>query len=71
MSLSVIQIEILENLEKCWQVLSELEHISESADLVNETYCAAQMDKLVKEFDPIFETTFSQLEGLFGVKEND
>jgi hypothetical protein len=71
LSLSLLQIEVLENLEKCWDMLSKLEEIVEEADLVNEQYSAAKIDKLVKEFDPIFETTYSQIERLFGVTEND
>ena len=71
MSLSVMQIEILQNFEKCWEILTELENVSESADLVNETYCAAQVDRLVKEYDTLFSNTYYQLEVLFDVKEDD
>lgn len=71
MSLSVMQLEILQNFEKCWEILTELENVAESADLVNETYCAAQIDKLVNQYDTLFSNTYYQIEVLFDVQEDD
>jgi hypothetical protein len=71
MSLSAMQREILQNFEKCWELCTKLESTSECAALVNETYIAAMVDRLVKEYDTLFSNTYYQLEVLFDVKEDD
>ena len=47
-------VKLLTEFEDCWNVISELEDLSELADGLGETFSAAKLDKIIRDYDISF-----------------
>tara|TARA_R110002020_G_scaffold37393_2_gene112887 strand:+ start:4657 stop:4935 length:279 start_codon:yes stop_codon:yes gene_type:complete len=58
-------IKLLTEFEDCWNVISELEDLSELVDGLGETFAASKLDKIIKDYDVSFDLLFRKLEEHF------
>ena len=58
-------VKLLTEFEDCWNVISELEDLSELADGLGENFAAAKLDRIIKDYDISFDRLFRKLEEHF------
>jgi len=63
-------VKLLTEFEDCWNVISELEDLSELADGLGETFSAAKLDKIIKDYDISFDRLFRKLEEHFSALDD-
>lgn len=63
-------VKLLTEFEDCWNVISELEDLSELADGLGENFAAAKLDKIIKDYDVSFDRLFRKLEEHFSALDD-
>ena len=63
-------VKLLTEFEDCWNVISELEDLSELADGLGENFAAAKLDKIIKDYDVSFDLLFRKLEEHFSALDD-
>jgi|ETNvirenome_6_30_1030629.scaffolds.fasta_scaffold23539_2 hypothetical protein len=58
-------VKLLTEFEGCWNVITELEDLSELVDGLGETFAASKIDKIIKDYDVSFDIFFRKLEDHF------
>lgn len=63
-------VKLLTEFEDCWNVISELEDLSELADGLGENFAAAKLDRIIKDYDISFDRLFRKLEEHFSALDD-
>lgn len=63
-------VKLLTEFEDCWNVISELEDLSELADGLGENFAAAKLDRIIKDYDISFDLLFRKLEEHFSALDD-
>lgn len=63
-------VKLLTEFEDCWNVISELEDLSELVDGLGETFSAAKLDKIIRDYDISFDRLFRKLEEHFSALDD-
>ncbi len=63
-------VKLLTEFEDCWNVISELEDLSELADGLGENFAAAKLDKIIRDYDISFDRLFRKLEEHFSALDD-
>ena len=56
---------ILVDFEDCWGVLAELEDLAKLVDSLGESFAAAKLEKVVRDYDTSFDLLLNKLEQHF------
>jgi|TARA_R110002096_G_scaffold62927_1_gene155017 hypothetical protein len=63
-------VKLLTEFEDCWNVISELEDLSELADGLGENFAAAKLDRIIRDYDISFDRLFRKLEEHFSALDD-
>jgi|TARA_R110000850_G_scaffold161545_4_gene286110 hypothetical protein len=63
-------VKLLTEFEDCWNVISELEDLSVLVDGLGETFSAAKLDKIIRDYDISFDRLFRKLEEHFSALDD-